>query len=362
MSAVVIERLGIVGYRSIRDLETELGELTVIVGGNGSGKTNFYRAMSLVAAAARGGLAHAIAEEGGMPSVVWAGPSAAETDEVRIKVDGDVIGYELAFGVQSEPRASAFSRDPEIKSELVWTPELGGAREVLAARDGLTAHLESHDGGRDTHPGELTASESLLCQLRDRHRFPELAVLADHLGRWRFYHRFRTDRDAALRNPQVGVKSPVLADDGADLAAALQTIIELGDRDAMATAIRDAFGGGEVMVEADDKARMTVTMRMPGVRRALEACELSDGTLRYLCLVAGLLSPRPPSLLALNAPETSLHPDLVEPLATLIVRAARSSQVLVTTHSRALTDAIRSRAATKVIELALTEGETHIID
>lgn len=360
MSAVLIEELEIVGYRSIKNLRTDLGELTVIVGGNGSGKTNFYRAMALVAAAARGRLAKAIAEEGGMPSVVWAGPQSGD-GTVCITVDGDVIGYELAFGVQDYAGETAFSRDPEIKHEHVWTPGFTGDRDVLARRHGLTAWLRDDAGGRSTHPGELTGSESVLCQLRDRHRFPELAVLADHFSRWRFYHRFRTDRLAALRTPQVGVKTQVLSDDGADLAAALQTIVELGDGESLHEAVKQAFGGASLLVDTDDRARMTVGLKMPGVRRPLEACELSDGTLRYLCLVAGLLSPRPPSLLALNEPETSLNPELIEPLAKLIVRASSEAQVLVTTHSRDLTEAIDAAADARIIELALLGGETHVV-
>jgi predicted ATPase len=115
-----------------------------------------------------------------------------------------------------------------------------------------------------------------------------------------------------------------------------------------------------VLVHADEMLRVGVQMQMPGIQRPLEASELSDGTLRYLCLVAALLTPRPPELLALNEPETSLHPQLLEPLGRLIARASRSSQMFVTTHSRELADAIGNSADGRTIELALVDGETRV--
>ena len=107
----------------------------------------------------------------------------------------------------------------------------------------------------------------------------------------------------------------------------MQTIREIGDGEALNEEVERAFPGARLEVDVrDDEARFAVQMVMPGIGRPLRAAELSDGTLRYLCLLAALLSPRPPTFLALNEPETSLHPDLLEPLAHLVARAAKSSQ------------------------------------
>jgi predicted ATPase len=100
---------------------------------------------------------------------------------------------------------------------------------------------------------------------------------------------------------------------------------------------------------------------MPGFNRPFEAQELSDGTLRYLCLLAALLSPRPPSVLALNEPETSIHPDLIEPMADLIVAASRRSQLWVTTHSQALADHIKRASGVAPIRLEKVGGKTLIV-
>jgi len=104
-----------------------------------------------------------------------------------------------------------------------------------------------------------------------------------------------------------------------------------------------------------------VVMNMPGLKRPLRSRELSDGTLRYLCLLAALLSPRPPALLALNEPETSLHPDLIEPLARQLVSAAKNSQLWVVTHSERLAQLVEKFSGEAAIRLQLVNGETKVI-
>ncbi len=153
---------------------------------------------------------------------------------------------------------------------------------------------------------------------------------------WRFYDAFRADADAPARQPQVGTRTPVLADDGADLAAALQTIIEDG-RAPLAQAVADAFPGAGLSVQVSD-GLFDIALTQPGMLRPLRAAELSDGTLRYLLWLAALLTPDPPPLMVLNEPETSLHASLLPPLARLIATAAGSTQVVVVTHAAVLVE------------------------
>jgi predicted ATPase len=103
-----------------------------------------------------------------------------------------------------------------------------------------------------------------------------------------------------------------------------------------------------------------VQMAYPGIARPLRAKELSDGTLRYLCLVAALITPSPPPLLALNEPETSLHPEMIAPLAVLIAKAADRSQIWITTHSRDLSSQLEELTCVKPRELEIEEGETRL--
>jgi predicted ATPase len=181
------------------------------------------------------------------------------------------------------------------------------------------------------------------------------------MQQWRFYHHFRTDALSPIRAPQIGFRTPILSNDGHDLAAALQTIREIGNTEILAQVIDRAFPGAELIIECDGKSRFETLLKMPSVLRPLETNELSDGTLRYLCLVAALLSPRPPKLLALNEPETSLHPDLLAPLAELIAQAARFSQLWIATHSKRLAEMISEFSGESIIQLRMGKKGTEVV-
>lgn len=181
--------------------------------------------------------------------------------------------------------------------------------------------------------------------------------MRESLRSWRFYDTFRTDVGAAARRPSVGTFTPIMSGDGSDLPAALQTIREIGDREGLYRAIDDAFPGSKIQIFGTD-AGMQMSLEQPGMLRDLTAAELSDGTLRYLLLVAALLTPRPPELMVLNEPENSLHPDLIPALARLITRAAESSQVIVVSHNQLLVDELELNEICLPIRLEKRLGET----
>ena len=145
-----------------------------------------------------------------------------------------------------------------------------------------------------------------------------------------------------------------------NLAAALQSILEIGDGELLRDSVARALHGAVLIIESS-KAGFSVLLQMPGLTRALEPPELSDGTLRYLCLLAALLSPRPSALLALNEPETSLHPDLLDGLARLITGTSKNSQLWITTHSARLAELIECYSKEPNIKLELVDGETRIV-
>jgi predicted ATPase len=353
--------LKVEGYRSVRSAWLRLGALNVVRGPNGSGKTNLYRALAILLDAAHGRLAWAVAREGGMPSIMWAGAHRThERHGVIVEARVDTFTYRLELGLVT-PIQTVFRLDPEVKSESISVTPSRGKPVVMMERKGPTAWMRDDDGKRLTYPRELSSSESALSQLRDRHRYPEVAAVSERLQAWRFYHHFRTDPEAPTRQPQVGVRTPVLSASGDDLASALQTIREVGDGGALDRAVEDAFPGSRVLVHVDEMQRVRVRMEMPKIHRPLEAGELSDGTLRYLALVAALLTPRPPELIALNEPETSLHQQLLAPLGRLIAAASRRAQMFVTTHSEELADHATRGTDARAIQLALEDGETHIV-
>ncbi|MEX2139656.1 MAG: AAA family ATPase [Pirellulales bacterium] len=159
---------------------------------------------------------------------------------------------------------------------------------------------------------------------------------------------------------QIAVRTPVLSHDGRDLAAALQTISEIGDSDGLEAAVASAFAGASLEIES--LGGLEVTLRSPEFRRAFRASELSDGTLKYLCLLAALFSPRPPSLLAFNEPDASLHPQLYEPLARTMSRAAANSQLWVTTHSPEFAALLQEHGGAQLVQLEKRDGATVVCD
>jgi predicted ATPase len=357
----VIRTLAFAGYRSLQELHLAVGRLTVITGGNGTGKSNVYRALRLLADAADGNLGRALAREGGMPSAMWAG-SARPTKPgagTRLSVGfaDETIAYELRLGLPAPPikPPPPFAFDPEVKEETLSV--VANPRARLLERRNLSVILRDEEGRPQTFAAQLAMNESVLAQLSEPHRYPVLSMLRERLRRWRFYHQIRTDQDSPLRAVQIGTRTPVLAHDGHDLAPALQTILENGDDRGLREAVAEAFEGAQLHIEAIE-GRFRLLLETPGLFRPLDAAELSDGTLRYLALLAALRSPRPPELLVLNEPETSLHPRVLVPLARQIVAAAERSQIIVVSHATPLVDEIARARDTMCIELVKRDGAT----
>ena len=357
---MAIEEINIIGYRSIRDLRVKLGPVNVIVGANGCGKTNLYRSMLLIQAAASGTLARNIAEEGGMSSITWAG-ERHKKDPVRVTlgVTSDQYEYELSLGLPSPFPASAFSLDPEVKEEGLWFKHCS-KRMRLLERKGSHIKARDSEGTQVSFALAVGTTESAFSELREPERFPVFSKIREYILSWRFYHHFRTDADSPIRQPQIGCRTPVLSSDGRDLAAALQTIIEIGDSPALNQSVSDAFPDSALNIRTGN-SYFNVSLGTEELR-LFEARELSDGTLKYLCLLAALLTPRPPLLMAFNEPEASLHPDLMEPLARLIAHVARKTQLWITTHSDKLATEVQKLTGASPIRLEKLDGETVIAE
>ena len=352
----MLSALAIANYRSLRDLVVPMGRLNVVIGANGSGKSNLYRALRLLAETAQGGVVPALAREGGLPSTLWAGPETISARmrrgespvqggprqhavALRMGFAGDEFGYAIDLGLPT-PSLSMFALDPEIKRECIWTGPFLRDASLLVDRRGAMVRVREGRSWRVVAE-HLSPFDSLLRQLADPQSAPEVLSLRETIRSWRFYDHFRSDAGAPARLPQLGTRTVALSHDGHDLAAAWQTIREIGDAQALADSVSDAFPGASVDIIAND-GRFAVQFSQHGLLRPLSASELSDGTLRYLLWVAALHTPRPPPLMVLNEPETSLHPDLLPALARLIAQAAQRTQVWVVSHASRLIAALEA--------------------
>ncbi|MGL6246090.1 AAA family ATPase [Pseudomonas sp.] len=372
----MLKTLAVANYRSINKLVIPLGRLNLITGPNGSGKSNLYRALRLLAETAQGGVVNALAREGGLDSTFWAGPETITrrmrngevpieatvrhgVKRLRLGFAGEDFSYSIALGLP-EPSLSEFSLDPEIKKECIWNGPLYRPASLMVERNGPMIRARV-DRDWDVLAQHTPSFDSLFDQVGNFRTSPEVMQLREFIRRWRFYDHFRSDADAPVRQPQLGTRTPVLHHDGRDLAAALQTIREIGDPEALQSAISDAFPGARLNIAPLQGGRFAIEFFQEGLLRPLSAAELSDGTLRYLLLVAALLTPRPPTLMVLNEPETSLHPDLLPALARLIIRASEQCQVWVVSHARRLISALQKDPECNCIVLEKNLGQTGIV-
>lgn len=368
----MLTTLAVANYRSLRELIAPLGRLNLVVGANGSGKSNLYRALRLLAESAQTGIVPALAREGGLGSVLWAGPEtisrAMRRGEVPVQggprresvrlclgFASDELGYAVDLGYPV-PSHSAFALDPQIKRETIWSGPFLRAANTLVDRTGTVVRVRDGRSWRVAHQ-HLNPFESMFGQIADPQSAPEVLSLRETIRGWRFYDHFRSDADSPARLPQLATRTPVLSHDGRDLAAAWQTIRELGDVGALDAAVADAFPEAEVEVGNVD-GRFLLHFSQHGLLRSLSAAELSDGTLRYLLWIAALHTPRPPPLMVLNEPETSLHPDLLPPLARLIAAAAERTQIWIVSHAPRLIAALEAQPHCHTIRLEKVMSET----
>ena len=372
----MLTTLAISNYRSLLQLVIPLGALNVITGPNGSGKSNLYRSLRLLAETAQGGVVNALAGEGGLESTFWAGPEniskrmrsgevpvqggpRQKPVKLRLGFASEDFGYAIDLGLP-EPSSSAFALDPEIKRECIWAGPCYRPASLLADRRGAIIKFRA-DRGWDVVAQHTSSFDSMFSQVADPGAAPEVFHMREMIRGWRFYDHFRTDVDAPARLPQLGTRTTVLHHDGRDLAAALQTIREIGDAAALSEAISDAFPGARLDIAIQQDGRFSVEFYQEGLLRPLSGSEMSDGTLRYLLWVAALLTPRPPSLMVLNEPETSLHPDLLPALGRLILRASENTQIWVVSHASRLISVLNQSSGCHAIELEKNFGQTQVM-
>lgn len=364
---LVVRDVAVSGYRSLRAIRFPVGTLSVFIGSNGVGKTNLYRALERLQSAAAGTLVRDLAAEGGMESVSWAGErklheSARIRWSVELADDASGLAYDYAVEVGFKPLkvAAGFPLEPDLKTERLRL--ISSRRPVtMLDRAGPSGFVRDADGCKRSLGGDLLPSETVLGSLQDARAYPELHHVRSALTAWRFHHDFRTDAGSPLRRPCLAVTAPTLSSDGSDLAAVFATLRHIREDTAdLAAAVDDAFPGARLDIPLPGREARFGMVFPDYPKRVFEAAELSDGTLRFLGLAGALLAYRLPPFIALNEPETSLHPDLLAPLARLIVKASERTQVWLVTHSKRLAEAIRAEGGIRPHRVIKQEGATWI--
>ena len=337
--------------------EIHLEPLNVLIGPNGSGKSNLVEALSVLRAVPRD-LPLPIRQGGGVKDWLWKADSSREGDRPATGsgMDSSRASIELVF---TEGQLARFnSGDPAVRYRLVFGAEgdsfvvLDERLENVEPRPGESkpyfyfgyergrAVLNVKDGRRELRWEAIDRTQSILSQRRDPEVYPELGRLADVLARIRVYRSWHFGPDAAVRAAcRPDVRTDHLSEEFDNLPARLaalkgnpvvkRRLVEL------VRELAPEFDDFEVVPEGG-----TLSLYLTEGDLSIPARRLSDGTLRYLCLLAILVDPNPPPLLAIEEPELGLHPDIHLQLAGLLRDASTRTQLVVTTHSDMLVDAL----------------------
>ena len=353
-------------YRSLKSIRMDMAGVNLFIGENGVGKSNLYRALQLIQAAVRGRLAHEIAREGGMASALWSGRRRSG-DPVRIKLEAELLDEERALsfryrveaGLRPPIDAAGFAFEPQVKEEELRVD--AGRPTTMMNRKGPLISVRNGAGRMEEYPEQALTSETAIALLGDAGHYPEIGTFRRAIDGWRFFHGFRTDRDSPLRSPCLAVTATMLDEDGSNLAAVFATLKHTRqDTVDLDRAVADAFGGARLVVP-DPREFAEFALVFPDFpQRQFSPRELSDGQMRFLALAGALLSYRRPRFIALNEPETSLHPDMLPALAEMIASASADSQIWIVTHSETLGAEIQKRCGTRPKRVIRKDGATWI--
>ena len=326
----------------------ELGPLNVLIGPNGCGKSNLIEAVSFMRAAPKE-LRDVTRKGGGTQEWIWKGnPDVAAS--VDLVADHP---SELCHHVEFRASAQAFS----LVNEVVVGKDI--AASVYYMYNNGSPAIRSGPPVLRKLETTIDPNRSILAQLRDPVSYPELAWLADSYEKVRIYREWAFGRSTVFRDPQRADEfSKVLEEDFSNLGlflnrlkarfpAAKRSILEkLQDLYAGITEFEVLIDGGTVQVRLIEKGDFSIP-----------ATRLSDGTLRYLCLLAILCDPEHPPLICIEEPELGLHPDILPNLADLLLEASTRTQLIVTTHSDILVDAM-TETPEAVIVCSRENGQT----
>ncbi len=348
-----IVQLDIQGFRSLKNVTWRPGDLNVVIGPNGSGKSNLLKMLEMISAAAEGELRRYIQSRGGIKQLLWDGQ--ATSIEIALNASGTGVGvarrgFVYRIGLEDVPATN----DYRIFEETLVDAQDGF--KVIDS-DGLGAKIQ---GRKSSETAETTnSSEELVFSSTNTPFVPWLAAIGlpfyqQQITGWSLYQDIRTDQNASIRQAPVSRQEQRVSTDGQNLINVLYTLYA-GDRgfeqdinDAMSA----AFGADyEKLVFSPDlnDQRVQMRVRWKTLKRDQSTADLSDGTLRFLFLITVLASPNPPPLIAIDEPETGLHPSMLPIIAEFAVEAATRTQVIFTTHSDQFLSAFRDTRPTVTI-------------
>lgn len=333
-----------------------LAQLNVLIGPNGSGKSNFLEAISLLQAAPKD-LSAPVKEVGGVRDWLWKGKTNAVAS-LEVIVENPRGKMPVRHVMNFTEHGSRFELVEErIENERPY-PNLAApyffyrfqnGYPVLKETPGEDAKAHSPETGaeRELKRETLNPEQSILSQVKDPERYPVLAHLDSSYSQIAIYREWTFGRYTPPRQEQeADLRTDSLMATCENLALVLNKIRPKGRKRLLEAlkALYPEIQDFNVQIEAG-----RVQLFLEEGNYSIPATRLSDGTLRYLCLLAILCHPEPPPLVCIEEPELGLHPDVLPELARLLVEASARTQLIITTHSDILVDAMTERPEAVVV-------------
>ena len=337
----------------------ELRDLNVLIGANGSGKSNLLEAISLLRAAPKE-WREVTRKGGGVSEWIWKGEKKNGKARIEALVVNPKGQQRLRHAMAFHAVAQAFALDDErVENEH---PLPGQAQPYFYYRyqNGNPMLNTAERGQRKLARDSIEPDRSILAQRRDPETYPELAMLAQSYEGIRIYREWAFGRGAVFREPQkADMRNDALEEDFSNLGLFLNRLKTRfpAAKKAILNGLKDLYDGiqdFDVFVEGG-----TVQVFFTEGDFSIPATRLSDATLRYLCLLAILCDPEPPKMICIEEPELGLHPDILPKVADLLKAASERAQIVVTTHSDILVDAM-TETPEAVVVCTKEQGQTRM--
>jgi predicted ATPase len=326
--------------------EIELQPLNVLIGPNGSGKSNLIEAFGILRATPTD-LPAAFRQGGGINEFLCKGSKdygtlgAGATIQVTVDYQSGLqtLKYQLEF---SEMNKRFFLIDEYIHSDdfVHYSYNDKNLEPVFNFREKDLSGIEKIS--QETwSKNDLKYDQSILSQLKAARKYPEITYLSDNFNKIRIYRTLSIDINSQLRKHQLtDLPQHPLLEDGSNLGLVLNDLnYQIGRRRIIET-LKKFYESAEDIHGQVSGNSIRIFIREEGLIQPIPANRLSDGTLRYLFLMALLLDPTPPPLICIEEPELGLHPDILPTIAELLIEASQRTQLIVTTHSDALVSAL----------------------
>ena len=352
--------------------EFTLEPLNVLIGPNASGKSNLFEALSLLQAAP-GDLQAPIRLGGGVREWLWKGATESYKATIDVTLPYPLpvleqvmpIRYRLSF---TEVGGRFFLIDESLESEKPWAPgsdkpyifysyDFQGGQPMID----VVTPVEGDRYERRLKREDVQPDQSILSQRRDPFLYPELTSLNSLFQSMGFYRDWNFGHLSLPRSPQrTDLYQNALAEDASNLSLVLSELLNRpGTKERILEGMRAFYPSFKDVTVPVTGGTVQVFFHEEGIHRAIPATRLSDGSLRYLCLLVVLLHPEPPNVICIEEPELGLHPDIIPEVAKLLIEASKRSQIFVTTHSDILVDAL-SEVPEAVVVCEKVDGATQL--